>query len=62
MSQVFDADSDADGEYVYHVVCHDCPTESVDARASDAEERLDEHRISTGHDIEVARLPNERNA
>jgi hypothetical protein len=62
MSQVFDADSDANEEYLYHVVCHDCPTESVSERASDAEERLDEHRSSTGHNIEVAQLPNERSA
>lgn len=47
------ADDDHD---TYHIVCHDCPTEFLTSGRSEAEQRLSEHRRSTGHNVEFASL------
>ncbi|WP_049988011.1 hypothetical protein [Halobellus rufus] len=59
MAQAPDTGRDVAGEYLYHVVCHDCPTESLSEDATEAEAQGDEHRTSTGHHVEVAELLNE---
>jgi len=41
---------------VYHIVCHDCPTEFVSRGESKAREQLSEHRSATGHHVEYAAL------
>lgn len=41
---------------IYHVVCHDCPTEFVCKGESAARERLSQHRSATGHRVELAAL------
>ncbi len=41
---------------VYHVVCHDCPTEFLVTDGSEAEQRLAEHRSATEHNVEMAAL------
>jgi len=41
---------------VYHIVCHDCPTEFLATEGSKAEQRLSEHRSATGHDVDFAAL------
>ncbi|MFB6251243.1 MAG: hypothetical protein ABEI27_06085 [Halobellus sp.] len=40
----------------YHVVCHDCQTESVAFAEDEAEAQLSEHRSETGHNVEIALL------
>ncbi|WP_336025506.1 hypothetical protein [Halobellus salinisoli] len=57
MAHASDVDPELTGGYLYHVVCHDCPTESISSGESEAEARLDEHRASTGHNVELAALP-----
>lgn len=58
MAHATDVDSAVTGEYLYHVVCHDCPTELLSSGASEAEARVDEHEASTGHNVELAALQN----
>lgn len=41
---------------VYHIVCHDCPTEFVSKGESKAREQFSEHRSTTGHRVEFAAL------
>jgi len=62
MANATDVESRATGDYLYHVVCHDCPTELLVTGISEAEARLEEHQASTAHDVELAALPNVRKA
>ncbi|RLM87863.1 hypothetical protein D3D02_14170 [Halobellus sp. Atlit-38R] len=55
MSRAVDSDADP-GDRVYHVVCHDCPTEHLTERAAEAEKLFSEHRSVTDHDVDVAAL------
>jgi len=50
------ASSTANEAEVYHIVCHDCPTEFVSRGESKAREQLSEHRSATGHHVEYAAL------
>ncbi|WP_200862326.1 hypothetical protein [Candidatus Halobonum tyrrellensis] len=43
-------------EGVFHVVCHDCPTESLRYTESDAENTAAAHTDSTDHHVSVGRL------
>jgi hypothetical protein len=41
---------------VYHIVCHDCPTEFVSQGESKAQKQLSEHESETNHHVEFAAL------
>ena len=41
---------------VYHIVCHDCPTEFVSRGESKAQEQVSEHKSATDHRVEFAAL------
>jgi hypothetical protein len=56
MSNAIDGDAPENESPVYHIVCHDCPTEFISRSESDAERHLSEHRASTGHNVEYADL------
>ncbi|MGQ4557020.1 hypothetical protein [Halobellus sp. GM3] len=56
MAKADGSDSDRSETSMYHVVCHDCPTESVSQSEPDAERRSTEHRSTTGHNVEYAAL------
>jgi hypothetical protein len=55
MTRVVDRESSVSAS-AYHVVCHDCQTESITFAADEAEAQLSEHRSETGHNVEVALL------
>ena len=44
------------GGGIYHIVCHDCPTEFLATEDSEAEQRLTEHRSATGHNVDFAAI------
>ena len=56
MSQVFDADSDANEEYLYHVVCHDCEFERVEPDSTEAATVKSHHAVAEDHSVEWAEV------
>lgn len=54
MSRPADADEGEKQRPVFHLVCHDCPTEAVARGEREAQERLSKHRSETGHNVELA--------
>ncbi|MFB6090133.1 MAG: hypothetical protein ABEJ97_03660 [Halobellus sp.] len=56
MARTVDTDTSEESRPVYHLVCHDCPTESVATDEREARERLEDHRAETGHNVEFARF------
>ncbi|WP_435184308.1 hypothetical protein [Halobellus sp. EA9] len=54
MTRAVDTNTSEEQRSVYHLVCHDCPTESVIAGERVAQEQLEAHRAETGHNVELA--------
>ena len=60
MPRAIDSET-ADTDDVYHIVCHDCPTELLSHGEAEAERQLSKHRSSTGHNVEYAALHERKN-